>query len=420
MLLPKDMIADTDCPGLAAGHRLLHGQYQIETSLSEGGFGRTYVARDSLDRRVVIKECLPEGICTRNASGHCKPRDGNERLFRNLLRSFLREAQLLARPNHRNIVRVHQVFRENNTAYIAMDHAPGHDLHTVRAAAETSLGQSDLLEITRQALSALDCLHGLSILHNDLSPDNLLWNRSEADSDATGHLTLIDFGAARLLDAPRDQEAATVTDGFSAPELYDPQSIGTPASDLYALGATLELLITGETPEPADLRAAAKSQGLPDPRRSLAGRDWPQADAFLELIDTALSIDPADRFATAAEWLHALPHALQTFVSTNGVQRDTVAAQARNLHSRIAQLVAETNDGLTPHLPRALRPAPPKPKPKSRRGPMVDLFGNPIEDLETWLLAQDRAPRTPPSPPLDRPSAPSFEHRLNRLKARSE
>ncbi|CUH75364.1 Serine/threonine-protein kinase D [Tritonibacter multivorans] len=418
MLLPKDMIAETECPGLPDGHRLLQGQYQIETGLSAGGFGRTYVARDSLDRRVVIKECLPEGLCTRDASGRCSPREGSERLFRNLLRSFLREAQLLARPNHSNIVRVHQVFRENETAYIAMDHAPGHDLHTVRAAADMCLGNQELLEITRQALCALDCLHGLSILHNDISPDNLLWHRPETKGRATGHLTLIDFGAARLLDAPRDQDPATVKDGFSAPELYDPQSPGTAASDLYALGATLELLITGTTPVPADQRAAATAKGQPDPRQSLVGSGWPQADGFLALIDTALSMDPDDRFPAASDWLLALPGASD--LASAAQPSHGALSQPQNLHSRIAQLVAETNSGLTPHLPRALRPVPPQPKPKTRRGPMVDLFGNPIDDLETWLLSQEHTPRPPAPPPPRPPSTPSFTHRLDRLKARSE
>lgn len=434
--LPMDLIPDAGCPGLPVGHKLLQGQYQIEAGLSEGGFGRTYLARDSLDRRVVIKECLPEGTCSRAPSGACLPNTGCEKIFRGLLRSFLREAKLLARAGHSGadqseaghsgIVRVHQVFRENNTAYIAMDHVPGHDLHTVRIAKGMCLGSAELIEIARQALDTLRVLHGLGILHRDIAPDNLLWDSPAAGvAGATlGRLTLIDFGAAHVLDEDQTKAPVTVKDGFSAPELYDPAAPHSPAVDLYSLGATLELLITGEAPPSAEQRLSACAAGLTDPRRDLAAGPWPLARSVLESIDTALALSPTARFPSAQAWLAVLPAGVDR-LSVPATPADAAAKVASDtsepLQRRIAALVAETNTGLTPLLPRALLPKVPPPPPPRAPRPLVDMFGDPIDDLERWLLEQDRRPKRKKAvaPQPDLPQPPSFQQRLNRLKERT-
>ncbi|WP_254656623.1 protein kinase domain-containing protein [Leisingera sp. JC1] len=94
-----------------------------------------------------------------------------------MLRAFLREAHLLARAEHPGIVGVHQVFKENQTAYIAMEFIDGLDLLTVREEQPERLTAPVLRQILTQALEALGCLHGLGILHRDISPDNLLQHR---------------------------------------------------------------------------------------------------------------------------------------------------------------------------------------------------------------------------------------------------
>lgn len=454
MLLPhaKDpqMAEAALCDALPGGTRLLQGQYQIENALSDGGFGLTYVARDSLDRPVVIKECFPQGICQRHLGLDCVPVAGQERMFRGLLRSFLREAQLLARPDHPNIVAVHQVFRENGTAYIAMEHKPGHDLQTALDQAPEQFTTETLYAIARQALSALEYLHGVSILHRDVAPDNLLWSPS-------GELTLIDFGAALLLGAEQSRQdsatsAVAVKDGYSAPELYPASSAPgsdqmasqaisqlTPkeqnsiawSCDLYSLGATLETLVTGEPPVPADVRMAAQAKGHADPRIRLRDQDWPQDRSLLAMIDTAMALAPQDRFACAGTWLSQLPAPSgQMCALTKAANQSpslppsapSPAALDLDLQARIACLVAETNERLEPHLPRALRPAPPQPTAPSQPRVLVDIFGEPIADLDAWFRAQERAAkrnRSAPPPqemPQEMPQAPSFQKRLDRLK----
>ena len=206
------------------------------------GSAFTYLARDSLDRHVVIKECFPADICRRNGFAAEPCGIAHAKAYRSVLRAFLREAHCLARPQHPGIVSVQQVFKENATAYIAMDLIDGLDLLTVREEQPERLTGLVLRKILEQALDALECIHDLGILHRDISPDNFLL-------DKNNNLTLIDFGAA-CGTTPEDDTALpallAVKDGYSALELYKPDLPQRLACDLYALGATMRYLITGE------------------------------------------------------------------------------------------------------------------------------------------------------------------------------
>jgi len=113
---------------LPAGTLLLRDQYRIEQPLINGGFGITYLARDSLNRQVVVKECYPEEICQRTQNGVCARSDDMKGGFAQIKRQFKREAHRLANLQHPNIVGVHQVFEENGTVYLVMDFVEGLDL----------------------------------------------------------------------------------------------------------------------------------------------------------------------------------------------------------------------------------------------------------------------------------------------------
>lgn len=91
-------------PVLPAGTKLLNGQYVIESYLSSGGFGVTYLARDSLDRQVVIKECYPEAICTRSHQTVVARSSTFQGEFGSLIEMFVREARNLAQLRHPHIV----------------------------------------------------------------------------------------------------------------------------------------------------------------------------------------------------------------------------------------------------------------------------------------------------------------------------
>ncbi len=110
------------------GTSLLQGQYVIDRFLNSGGFGMTYLARDSLDRRVVIKECFPASMCSR-ANNTVRARSvSHQKEFSTIVQRFVQEARRLAKLKHPNIVGVHQVFEDNYTAYMALDYVDGLDL----------------------------------------------------------------------------------------------------------------------------------------------------------------------------------------------------------------------------------------------------------------------------------------------------
>jgi serine/threonine protein kinase len=113
---------------LPPGAELCAGQYVIERYLNSGGFGVTYLARDSLGRSVVIKECFPSAMCCRTGQTVRLRSSNSEDEFGAILELFEKEARALAALQHPYIVGVHQFFRDNNTAYMAMDFVDGKTL----------------------------------------------------------------------------------------------------------------------------------------------------------------------------------------------------------------------------------------------------------------------------------------------------
>lgn len=405
---------------LQCGFKLLHGQYQIEGALNGGGFGITYLARDSLDRRVVIKECFPAGVCYR-VDGMVAPiSEPYARQYKTVLRHFLREAQWLARSVHPGIVGIHQVFRENNTAYIAMEFVDGIDLDSLREEQPERVSNELLQNILQQALNTLTFIHGLGILHRDISPDNFLLSDD-------GTVTLIDFGAATGQQSDKDaglDPMLSVKDGYSAHELYQPDMPHRPASDLYSLGATLYYLVTGSPPPISQSRLDALSAGDPDPCLSLADT-YPDLDQdFLASVDKALSVLPGVRYQSAAEWLDELqvePQEPQA-IAPREVFTPVVAPLEINaeLENMLASLVENTNSGLVPGGPKSAKQRKaeiqqPKPKAPAEPKQLVDIFGDPVSNVDKWLREQDKVSRkkqTASAPPavsetIDHPSGQS-------------
>ena len=113
---------------LKPGTKLMHGQYVIESFLNAGGFGITYLARDSLDRKVVIKECFPGAFCRRSRAVVQARSRAHQNELKSIVRLFVQEARSLAKLDHPNIVGVHQVFEDNDTAYMALDFVSGRDM----------------------------------------------------------------------------------------------------------------------------------------------------------------------------------------------------------------------------------------------------------------------------------------------------
>lgn len=284
---------------LPPGTKLLRGQYTIVRFLNSGGFGITYLARDSLDRNVVIKECFPSSYCRRSKTVVAARSRAHTAELRSVVQLFVREARNLAKIVHPNIVAVHQVFEDNFTAYMAIDFIDGLDLQEVIEGKGPQLTPQDVVVITEKLLGAVGFIHDHDMLHRDISPDNVLIDKS-------GEPILIDFGAARDEASAKNRAMSAlrvVKDGYSPQEFYIAGSEQGPWSDLYALGATLYHLISGEAPTNGQARLAALAEGRPDPYIPLDGRFAGFPPGFLKAIDKAMNTLPAQRLQNARDWL---------------------------------------------------------------------------------------------------------------------
>ena len=285
--------------GLQPGAKLLRGQYEIISFLSNGGFGITYLARDSLERDVVIKECYPGALCRRNGD-LVEPNDpAHQEDLRAIIDLFIQEARNHARLVHPNIVDVHQVFEDNDTAYIAMDLIRGCDLLDYVEDKANKTGPDFIVQVTEKMLSAVSFIHQSGMLHRDISPDNIL-------IDENGEPILIDFGAAREQAAHKSAALLTlrvIKDGYSPHEFYVRGAEQGPSSDLYVLAATLYHAICGERPVDGQTRLNAFNNGQTDPYAPLAGRFAGYPLGFLEAIDKAMEVHATDRLQTALDWL---------------------------------------------------------------------------------------------------------------------
>ena len=297
---------------LPEGTTLLFGQYTITDYLNCGGCGITYLAKDSLDRVVVIKECFPGDICQRFDKQMVAKSPKFQLELDAIVKHFIQEAHRLASMKHDNVVHVHQIFEENDTAYISMDFIDGPDLLDIIETDRERFSPEDIEALTRKVLAAIGYVHDKGVLHRDLSPDNIMIDKS-------GEPILIDFGAARDHHQAEREPARTrfsfVKDGYSPLEFYDAEAEHGTWSDLYTFAASLCHLITGTLLEAGEARVAAIAEDKPDPYVPLAGNVEGYSKRFLEAIDKALEVFPQHRTQTVEDWLENLkPKAPKKFV----------------------------------------------------------------------------------------------------------
>jgi serine/threonine protein kinase len=292
----------TDNQALPPGTHL--HEFVIERVLGSGGFGITYLARDtSLGRQVVIKENLPTQFVWRETTtGTVRPRHstgGDTDDFEWSMKNFLREAETLASLDHPGIVRVLRKFESNGTAYFVMpfvEGVPFDSLIEERSLNNKPFSQDELLGLTTRVLAALGYLHRSNIYHRDIKPGNILVTMD-------GIPVLIDFGSARQ---SLGERSLTVIESAGYTPFEQLQSHGNigPWSDLYAFGATLAKAITSQTPP----KAADRMMG--DPWQGLAGNHVLSSFSacFLQTIDRAMAVDPRHRWQCAEEWTDFLKH----------------------------------------------------------------------------------------------------------------
>lgn len=281
------------------GATLLKGQYIIKRVLGQGGFGITYLAQVSgLERMVAIKECFPTSLCTRTENDVMPLSRATKSDFSGAVDRFLSEARRLSSLSHPSIVRVEQVFQENNTAYMALEYLDGETLDGILDATSEAPPEAEIRNLINCLLDALDEIHRVDMLHRDISPDNIIMQ-------SEGRPVLIDFGAAREAASKVSRAMssfAVVKDGYSPNEYYVKGSHQGAASDLYALAATVYKAITGEAPEEAPVRSHTIAAQSPDPFVPLMERVTGYSPELLTLIDDALAFRYKHRPEDSKAW----------------------------------------------------------------------------------------------------------------------
>lgn len=366
---------------LPVGTELMRGQYTIASYLNSGGFGITYCAHDSLGRTVVIKECFPAIMCRRDGTKIAPLKPAYVVELSRLIEQFVSEAHALAALRHKNILHVHQVFEENDTAYMAIDFIDGPDLLDVIENTPERLTTEEVIRLTRRTLNAIKYVHDKNILHRDISPDNIL-------IDEAGEPVLIDFGSARRAQNVPGRvfsKVKFVKDGYSPQEFYIEGAEQGPWSDLYSFAATLYHAISGAAPVDAQHRMSAVAQDKPDPYVPLAGRFGEYPEGFLEAIDHALAIMPADRIQTADEWLGQVPTRPARVLTPLSDEPERRTRPTRSPDEAESAMAAETAAKLKDQLPKTPDPdrdAPPEEEAEAPISLARDDFGGEFETDE--------------------------------------
>lgn len=295
---------NSDSTSLPVGALLQGGKYKILKVLGQGGFGITYLAEQTgLGMKVAIKEFFLKGSCARDSVTSMVqiPVTDNREMVSRCLKKFKSEARKIASLNNDHIVNIIDVFDENGTSYYVMKYLGGGSLS--RLVDGHSLSEERAVKIILEICDALHSVHENGLLHLDIKPANIIF-------DERGRAVLIDFGVSKYVDSPSDNATTSSLIGFSrgyAP-LEQINAVGstlTPASDIYALGATLFHLLTGHTPPDASVIMNNGLPELPDYlsegikevlRQSMQPRciDRPQnVEAFMDLLpETAPAPEP--------------------------------------------------------------------------------------------------------------------------------
>lgn len=276
--------------------------YELQRVLGQGGFGITYLARDTnLDQQVAIKEYFPGDLAVRDENGQVT---GNtaaevEQLTQGLAR-FIGEARTLSRFDHPSIARILSVFEANGTAYMVMRYEHGESLAAVLER-RRRLPEDDLLRIVLPILDGLRQVHAAGFIHRDIQPANIYLR-------ADGSPVLLDFGAARETPGRPRTLTILVAPGYAPFEQYyaSSQEQG-PWTDIYGLGATLYRAVAGVPP----LDAIERSRGMLGSTRDMlvpavvAGQGI-YSEPFLRAIDHALMFGEKDRPQSVDEWIAEL------------------------------------------------------------------------------------------------------------------
>ena len=253
--------------------------FRIERRLVSSPKGDVYQAMDLRNgERVVLKT----GPISQSPSDGIDSGEVRGRLER--------EASILANLDHPCITKLINLWEENEACFLVLGHIEGRPLSDILTKGKRRLTEKELRSLLVALTDTVAYLHGKEILHRDLKPDNIV-------VDSHGQPTIVDFGSARDMRHGSQQSPNYVTDGYSAPELYENAENEGRWSDIYSLGAIAFHAVTGKIPAPAP-------NGANDSLTAGASAQF-YSRTLLETIESCLSASPQNR-PSSAEALRSL------------------------------------------------------------------------------------------------------------------
>jgi hypothetical protein len=271
-------------------------EYRLESVLGAGGFGMTYLARDThLEKNVAIKEYLPTDLAVRALDGSVVPITTDHGFnYQWGLDRFIQEARTLARFSHTNIIRVNRYFEANGTGYMVMDYEQGVSLAQLLRD-EPQPGEARLRALILPLLDGLEAVHGAGFLHRDIKPANVFVR-------ANGVPVLLDFGAARqAVTGATHSITSVLTPGYAPLEQYSSDGHQGPWSDIYALAGVVYRALVNENPPDAVSRM--RHDVVPG---KLAAARARASEALIKSVEWALALDEKQRPQSVAQWKRAI------------------------------------------------------------------------------------------------------------------
>ncbi|WP_158782869.1 serine/threonine-protein kinase [Pantoea sp. BAV 3049] len=271
---------------LPAGHRF--NEFEIKEVIGGGGFGIVYRAWDHLlERTIAIKEYLPISLAARDEDLAIVLRgERYQKLFAAGLNSFIQEARLLARFNHPGLLHVLRFWEENGTAYMGTLYYSGMTLKEWQLGSPETLTDAWIRQLLPPLFGAIDTIHRAGYLHRDISLDNIQIQENQLP-------VLLDFGSARKeIGNLSDETEIMLKPGYAPIEQYSEESDidQGPWTDIYALGAVLHTLVTGNPPPVSVVRCIEDRY---EPLTTLRPEGF--SLSLLNAIDRSLAMKPENR-----------------------------------------------------------------------------------------------------------------------------
>lgn len=293
--------------------QVLDGRYRVTRELEngEGGQGKTYLAEDTKRPNnpiCAVKHLRPASCVDPNLSA-----DARRQLWETAERLFYQEAEILGKlGNHDRIPQLLAYFVEAQEFFLVEQFIDGQPL-SKELSSGSRWNESQVIQMLQEVLEILDFVHGNSVIHRDIKPDNIM--RRSIDNK----LVLVDFGAVKQIQASElftdgGQVKSTMaigTIGYMAPE----QQLGHPGfnSDLYSLGVIAIQALTGITAFELRMRYVDRDTGEIN-WRNLVDTD----DRLADILTKMVSFHLTDRFQSATEVLEALPGSSLYRLTRNG------------------------------------------------------------------------------------------------------